>query len=258
MSDFTVLDGEGAESTVTVPDGYVVLSNDDLSDGYVSRVDLTAKDSDYMLKASMNRRLKNYVRKDEAYTDESVIAAVLADQPPPAKGATETTFDIDKMKADLRKDEVAPLRTQLDRLHASVKGSTLREASKGLFDERFTSRSPSGGPSWIEAEFGRQTAIDAETGLLLVPDEDGGFRGSRNATNNNPWMTARELMQIAAENPEYAAFLPKEPKGGGGSGSPGSQTPKGTRKGKSNIDTLKSDGLDALLKQMDLGDLVKK
>ena len=108
MPDFTVLDADGEESTVSVPDGYAVLSNNDLSDDYVSRVDLVSKESDYMLKASMNRRLKNYVRKDEAHADESVIAAVLADQPAPKKGSAEPTFDIDKMKADLRKDEVAP------------------------------------------------------------------------------------------------------------------------------------------------------
>lgn len=254
MPDFTVIGTDGAESSVTVPDGYSVLSESDLEDGYVRRSDLANKDSDYMLKASMKRRMRNFVRKDEAHEDDSVIAAVLAEhEPEPGKGAKKV--DIDSIKANLRKDEVDPLRAEVDKLKASVKGNSLRESAVGLFHERFTKKSPSGGPSWVEAEFGRQTAVDSESGLLLVPDGDD-FRSSRNATTSNPYMTARELMQIAAKSDDYEAFLPKEPKGGGGSGDPGEQKPKGGGKGGDLLARLKGgESLSDVLESTGLGSL---
>lgn len=207
MPDFVVKDAEGNESSVSLPDGYRVLSEDDLQT-QLSRA--AADDERYMLKTSWHNRIKNYVKKDEAHEDEEIVARVLREH-----GTKESKIDADSLKSSWNSEIADPLRKENQLLNQMITGSVIREAFAGVLDERFTKPGPGGGPSWAEMEFGRQVAIDKEKGRVLAVREGGEFRPSRRADNTG-YMDVFELAQVIKEIPEYQPYLKPEEKGGAG------------------------------------------
>lgn len=242
MPDFVVKDAEGNESSVTLPDGWRVLSDDDFQT-QLSRA--AADDERYMLKDSLQRRLKNYVRKDEAHEDEDVVTRVLREH-----GSKKNDVNADSLKKAWNDEIAEPLRKENGLLNQMITGAAIREAFGSIFDDRFTKPGPGGGPSWVEMEFGRQVAIDREKGKVLAVRDGGDFRPSRRADNTG-YMDVFELADVVKEMPEYKPFLRPDEKGGAGA-DVGKQTKGAAGQGGSGdvMDVLKRDGVSGLKKQL--------
>lgn len=245
MPDFKVVDGSGSEATVSVPDGYAVLSNDDLDSKYIDRSLTRGEDSVYVTRASFDKRFRDWIPSSTAHENDDVIKRVKATLP---KGDKAPDFDIDTAKANWRKEEVDPLKGELNSLYESVTSSKISEASANLFDEKFTKKGPRG-KSWVDNEFGGVLRYDPESKQVLAFNGDNPIQ-SLNPTRENPYMTANEFLATQAKRPEYADFLPPDPKGGGGTGRPGNQGNGVLGKDANPLDILKKDGLDALYKSM--------
>lgn len=241
MPDFIVKDAEGNESSVTVPEGYSVLSQSDLTERLSSAA---ADDPDYMLKSSWNRRIKNYVKRDEAHLDDDIVSSVLRDNKVESSG-----IDEDALKSSWNTEIGDPLRKENSHLSNMIKGAAIREAFRDVLDERFTRPGPTGGPSWAEMEFGNQVGIDKEKGRVLALREDGDFRPSRSADNRG-YMTVQEFAKVVSENEAYKSFLAAEPKGGSGADAGDQNVVAGSKGDVDLLDVLKEGGRDAFDKAL--------
>jgi len=222
MTDI-VLTHDDTESTYSLedvsnalPDGYSILSDDELSESFVNK---DVVKSEYVPKSEFKRRLKS--AKDNAHEDESVIARVLDSNQP-----TDVP-DKEQLYEQWNKAYLEPKEQELSDMMGVAKSAKIRELASEYFDDAFTHSPEPGVPSYAEVALSKHFAYDGETfpvdsnGEALVPLDPRSGRNRR---------TGREHMSVIAEDPAYKNWLKEPEKGGGGSGRPGDDLNPGSDK----------------------------
>jgi hypothetical protein len=200
---------------VKLPEGFSVLSSDDLETKYVDRESVR---KDFVPKPEFTRRLNSV--KDKAHEDETVIARVLE-----AHG--EKKPDLDEVKAQWEKANLSPLQGKYSALKEGLKMAQIREAAGGFFDERFVSPLPGGKPSAVEIALASQFELDDSSASIFPVQDDGTPFLATNPDAHNKHRTAKEHFELLSKDPQWERFLKQELRNAGGSGRPGQDSAVG-------------------------------
>lgn len=196
---------------VTLPDGFAVLSQDDLTERFYDKE--TVK-KDFVPKSEFTRRLASKIDKEKAHEDETVVARVL-------ELHQKASPNVDEIKAQWEKANLAPLREKYSALREGLKAAQIREAAKEFFDDVFVDPLPGGAPSMAEVALGRQFDLDDSTAALFAIGDDGKPLLAANPDGHNQNRSAHEHLELLAKDPRYARYLKPERRNVGGSGKPG-------------------------------------
>ncbi len=194
---------------VRLPEGFSVLSSDDLATKFVDR-DTVRKD--YVPKPEFQRRLASV--KDKAHEDETIVARVLEEH-----GAK--TPNLDEVKAQWEKANLIPMKEKYSTLREGLKMAQIREAASTVFDERFVNPLPGGAASMVEIALARQFELDDTSATIFPVNEEGKPILADDPDSHSSHRTAREHIEMLAKDPRYEPYLKQERRNAGGSGKPG-------------------------------------
>ena len=198
----TVKDQDGNEITVDLPDGYVAQA--DVDKDYLKR---EVVNDQYVLKATMDDRFKNWVHKDKAIEDQSVIKAILDKHKPKGDG----DLDLDTAKGQWKTEMYDPLLEKYDRMIALTKGARMATLAAELFESQYVNSPVPGKPSYIETLFGPEIAFNEDKEYFVQVDAKGNPLPAQNPTTERPYAGIEEFLSTKAEDDSFKHLLkPRE------------------------------------------------
>lgn len=197
-----------AEIAKSLPEGYRILSSDELEDGYLPR-DVVREQ--YVPQTEFKRRLRNSLTRESALEDEGLVATILEKH-------GKKTPDIDGAKEQWRAAELAPVLTQLETMTRSLVSREVEQEARELFGEQ---------APLVTRAYGNDFVYDAELGYTVAVS-NGVPIPAVNPTNERPYQSAGEYFaQKAKTDAALKAALKQDPTNNSGSNFKGGKPPAG-------------------------------
>jgi len=155
---------DGDEYTPLSED-YKVLSNDDLSVGYISKDKFGPA-----VQNKVDERFKNHVHRDKVFEDEVLVARFKEKY-----GTSEPSVDLDAQREQWTTANLKPVQSELEQTREQLSGLTsklkhveIERAFGSRFDDTFIKRIDPKKPSTAELLYGDQIDFDYNTSTISV------------------------------------------------------------------------------------------
>ena len=205
--------GESHEVEVALPDGY--LTPDEVREHYMPRDNFQSE---------LSRRLRGKANPDELLNDEAFIDRVLETHEDRLREALKiennggpTPEQLDRVREQLRREELAPLEERLESLQGSNESLRSRilhgevlEASRdvGVVDDLLP---------LVEDHYGKRVKWDDDWKQYFVVDKDGEFElTSRPERGKAPYKTVREDLEERRKSGNYPSWFKAKQRSGSG------------------------------------------
>ena len=223
-----------SDSELTLPDGYKIVSEQEIGNEYVKRASL---EDTHVLKADFDRRYMNWTPVEKAHEIETVVSRVLA-------AHHKDVPNLEDAKKTWKTGEYDPLYKKYEGIKASLVKKEVLANAKGVFSDEYTSPPPTGGNTWVENALESRYEFSEEYGYPVTV-LNGSPVPSSNPTANRPYRSVEEDMEALIKEDAWKAFAKKPPKGGGGSGSPGGSGSGDSGSGAKGLDEMTEDEIVA-------------
>lgn len=239
------------QAAITLPENYQILAPDDIPEGFVKQEVMDAKIADRVKSAKENAKkqaakdqsVRNQVLSElgieldeDGNIEESMRRHVLSslgielDEDGKPKGLDSKTIDLDKEREKWEKQNLVPVKTELDETKQKLTGlqsRTVRQAIRGAFagkakDEYLDADI---GDPYVEQVFSPKFRFNPELGKVLQVDEEGNYEMHPNGktANGHGYIEPDDFIQINADSKLMKRILKDETqqgsdfnKGGGG------------------------------------------
>jgi len=191
---------DGQSHTVDLPDGYLAQAEVDAK--YLPRETVNSL---YVLQTEIDRRFKDWIKKEEAAKDQQVIAAVLEANPP--KDRKPGDDDPVAAKAMWKQTELDPVLEENKSLKALILGNDITTGAGAFFAQQYVTSPIPGEQPYMQALFGKRFEYDPQLKYHVALDEQGNRIPAQKPTVQRPHADAKEFFGTLAGQEAYKQFL---------------------------------------------------
>lgn len=210
------------QSAITLPDGFQLLGENDIPDGFVKQEVMDSTIADRVKKAKTNAL-------QEAHANESVRNQVLSeygvelDENGKPKGLDSKGIDLEKEREKWEKQNLVPIKTELEEakgkltnLQSTTIKQSLRSAFAGKAKDEYLDADI--GDPYVEQVFGSKFKYNPEVGKVLQVDSEGNFEMHPNGktANGHGYIEPDDFIQINADSKLMKRILKDDTQSGSG------------------------------------------